>query len=435
MKSQSDCKVSIIIPFHNEERFIEECIISAEKQTINEKEIICIDDHSDDLSYETVARLSKIYTNIVLVKNESEGVGAARNFGIKIAKGEFISFLDADDTFEDSDALEQMYLSMSNTSMDICGSLRCWMINGVKEPQPLFDSEELIVANNGMKVIFSEYQNDFCFQSYIYRRDFLLEKGILFPRYRRYQDPPFLLSAMSEAQVFWVVPQRLYCYRYGHQNKQVISSKIEDALDGIYDNLIYAKEKGYNKLIDRTIERVETMYYEDVMNNMSPVVMRKTLLINDICQAVENRNLNIVLDSCEFIKRNKEIEKSYRELSDSFVTMDLLNEMKKNKEWKMFFQGDIKSLVIYGLGKYGKLLIDSLENSGIEIKAVIDKKKSEYKDCVVLSPEDELPECDAVVVSVLQYRTMKDPIEIDTKTRILYLMDLVWDYKNREVNA
>ena len=93
--------VSIIIPCFNQEKYITDAIMSAEKQTYKDIEIVFIDDCSTDGSLEVVNDLKKKYTNIVVLKNESNlGVVDSRNKAIDFAKGFYILPLDGDDTIE-----------------------------------------------------------------------------------------------------------------------------------------------------------------------------------------------------------------------------------------------------------------------------------------------------------------------------------------------
>ena len=93
--------VSIIIPCFNQEKYITDAIMSAENQTYKDIEIVFIDDCSTDGSLEVVNELKKKYTNIVVLKNETNlGVVDSRNKAIDVAKGFYILPLDGDDTIE-----------------------------------------------------------------------------------------------------------------------------------------------------------------------------------------------------------------------------------------------------------------------------------------------------------------------------------------------
>lgn len=93
--------VSIIIPCFNQEKYITDAILSAENQTYKDIEIVFIDDCSTDNSLEVVNELKNKYSNIVVLKNETNlGVVDSRNKAIDVAKGFYILPLDGDDTIE-----------------------------------------------------------------------------------------------------------------------------------------------------------------------------------------------------------------------------------------------------------------------------------------------------------------------------------------------
>ena len=93
-----DIKISVIIPVYNAEKSIEKCLDSVLLQNISPIEIIIINDCSSDRSYRIMEGYNEKYPYIKIINNlVNEGAGAARNKGIKSAKGKYITFLDSDD--------------------------------------------------------------------------------------------------------------------------------------------------------------------------------------------------------------------------------------------------------------------------------------------------------------------------------------------------
>ncbi len=103
-----DLKVSVIVPVYNGEKHLEQCMDSITGQTLREIEIICVDDGSADRSLEILERYAKKDERVRVICQKNAGAGAARNTGSAQAEGEYLSFLDADDFFE-QDMLEQAY--------------------------------------------------------------------------------------------------------------------------------------------------------------------------------------------------------------------------------------------------------------------------------------------------------------------------------------
>ncbi|MBC8632137.1 glycosyltransferase [[Eubacterium] tenue] len=112
-------KVSIIIPVYNVEKYIDECILSAINQTLDDIEIIAIDDKSTDSSLDILNKYKEKYDFVRVIANEKNmGVSATRNIGIRNAKGRYIYFLDSDDHM-DLNAMEICYEKANEYDLDI----------------------------------------------------------------------------------------------------------------------------------------------------------------------------------------------------------------------------------------------------------------------------------------------------------------------------
>lgn len=119
-------RISVIVPVYNVEKYILRCIESIQKQTIKQIQIILIDDGSRDQSGVLCDESAKTDNRIIVIHQENSGVSAARNAGIKLASGEYISFIDADD-FIDPNMLEKLYLLAIENDADIvaCAAHYC----------------------------------------------------------------------------------------------------------------------------------------------------------------------------------------------------------------------------------------------------------------------------------------------------------------------
>lgn len=89
--------VSILIPVYNVENYLEKCLDSVISQTMNNIEIICVNDGSTDHSGEILEKYQKKDKRIIVVNKENGGLPSARNAGLEIARGKYIGFVDSDD--------------------------------------------------------------------------------------------------------------------------------------------------------------------------------------------------------------------------------------------------------------------------------------------------------------------------------------------------
>ena len=119
-------KVSVVIPVYNSEKYLLKAIESIIKQNLKGIEIIIVDDGSTDNSKSIAEGLAKKYENIKIISQENAGPGAARNKGIKIASGEYITFLDADDYYPNN-IFGEIYKLLKKYSADVfIGNILCF---------------------------------------------------------------------------------------------------------------------------------------------------------------------------------------------------------------------------------------------------------------------------------------------------------------------
>lgn len=108
--------VTVIIPVYNGEKFIEEAIISVLNQTYKDMEVLVIDDGSEDGTSEIV---KKYEPKVKYIYQSNKGPSAARNLGMDLAKGEYLAFLDADDTYEPTKIEKQVMILNTYPDVDV----------------------------------------------------------------------------------------------------------------------------------------------------------------------------------------------------------------------------------------------------------------------------------------------------------------------------
>ena len=111
-------KVSVIVPVYNAEKYIEDCLNSITKQSLQDIEIICINDGSTDNSLEVMQEIAKKDLRIKIFSQENKGPSITRNFGLSVAKGEYVLFVDSDDMLE-LNAIEYLYSEVKLNNLDI----------------------------------------------------------------------------------------------------------------------------------------------------------------------------------------------------------------------------------------------------------------------------------------------------------------------------
>ena len=110
-------KISIVIPVYNVEKYLDKCVQSARHQTLQDIEIILVDDESPDGCPQMCDEYAKQDGRIKVVHKKNGGLGFARNSGLEVATGEYITFLDSDD-FVDLNTYEHLYNIAKANSLD-----------------------------------------------------------------------------------------------------------------------------------------------------------------------------------------------------------------------------------------------------------------------------------------------------------------------------
>ena len=167
MQNSDTPKVSLLVPICNVERYLRVCLDSAVAQTLNDIEIICINDGSTDHSADVLTSAQRRDGRVRCLTQENAGAGMARNKGIAEAKGEYIAFLDADDLYPGPYALETLLAAAEKSGAMVCGgSIEKAKGNDV---HPMF-----VFTEEGFHNACDEPLDRF-FARFIYNRNFLLE--------------------------------------------------------------------------------------------------------------------------------------------------------------------------------------------------------------------------------------------------------------------
>ncbi len=253
-------KVSIIIPFHNVENYILECLNSVISQTLKDIEIICIDDGSDDKSRQIVEQIKSNDERIILLSTpKAMGQSHARNLGLEVATGEYIGFVDSDDVIE-KDMFEKMY----NLALSVDSDITMCLAN-------LLDDKTKEVSTNDYYSLrsFEKYSSS-CFDAEIakneilnypaviwnkiYKREFLKSIGAKFSEGYIYEDLPFCYETFVKANKVNILWEYLYNYR---QNRT--SSTMQNADKKVYDRI---------PMVAKTYEIFKGLSYFKEMNGV-----------------------------------------------------------------------------------------------------------------------------------------------------------------------
>ncbi len=262
-------KVSVIIPVYNAEQFLKSCLDSVLSQTINDLEILCTDDGSSDASLAILQEYSEKDKRVRFFCQENKGAGPARNLCLANAHGEYVVFMDSDDSYPEKETLELLYNAAKANNCPIVAGYRSMLTEmGIHDDihDPLYKLAQ--DHTEGVLLHYRDVQYDFNYQCYFFQRSLLVENDITFPDYRRCQDPPFLVRALIAADTFFLLPIPTYVYRWGHQNIQWNKRKINDLLKAHIDLLQMSRTAQLEKLHKSVASRLEGKYKDIIVSNL-----------------------------------------------------------------------------------------------------------------------------------------------------------------------
>lgn len=181
-------KISIIVPIYESERYLDKCVKSLLSQVYEDYEIILVDDGSHDRSGSICDEYAKRSNRIKVVHKTNGGVSSARNVGISVALGDFITFVDADDVVSSS------YLSSFSIEHDISIQGYIQVRNGLTS-KVSYDS---VVINGDIAVAFCEKGYANAVWGKLFRKDIINQNTIEFPEWLSFsEDTVFCLRYVT----------------------------------------------------------------------------------------------------------------------------------------------------------------------------------------------------------------------------------------------
>jgi glycosyltransferase involved in cell wall biosynthesis len=222
VEAPSDPKVSVIIPVHGVEKYIEECIRSVQRQSLREIEIIPVNDVSPDGSQAIIDRLAREDARIrPIVLDKNVGQGFARNKALDVARGDYVWFIDADDYMPNPAFLEKAVAMAERTGSDMVRGRKIWRhveTEGVEGHSLSPDRAETYfpdtvegIAVRDMPLLMESWH----FWLWLYRRDFVERIGLRF-QLTQMEERPFVMQALLAADTVSLLAEEATRYRVRH---------------------------------------------------------------------------------------------------------------------------------------------------------------------------------------------------------------------------
>ncbi len=253
-------KVSIIVPIYKVEKEMDRCIKSILNQTYSNLEIILVNDGSPDKCPEMCNDYAEIDRRIKVIHKRNGGLSDARNEGLKIATGDYISFIDSDDWVADV-FIECLLGSLIETNSDIA-ICNYYLVNekGQKFKHKMVKEIEVLNHEEGISTLFAQQKFGCMVCTKLYKKN--LFNNLEFPKGKLYEDIAISLPIFDRAKQSVLINKELYYY-FQHENSIVNSGFNIHKLDMLkytMKMISYSHNHGHKYDVE-----AETFYLKSLM--------------------------------------------------------------------------------------------------------------------------------------------------------------------------
>lgn len=374
-------EVTVIIPIHNSEKYLEECIESALSQSFRNLEILCIDGGSEDRSREMIKNFQKMDSRIIPIYDRNTSYGHKINVGIDRARGKYVAILESDDRME-PDMIETLHEAAETHGADVVDGDYYELLSydgrelrsGVRKRGNMEDYGHLI--DNAKEPDISTAG----IWTGLYKKSFLLEQNIRLNESpgASYQDLSFLFLTSLLAGRVYHVRKPIYQYRVDNGGSSVkdeskifeIAGECEFLRNDLFNRGIREKRKwnlyyirkydafywNYCRLSKKAGETFLEKYEEELRDDI-----KKGAIDREIFRSSLYERAFLLLDDREtFIEKAAQV--SVRPfLERACGSMEKIGG---------------REVVLFGAGSYGTRLMDVFIRNGICIKGVCDNARA-----------------------------------------------------------
>lgn len=235
--------ISIIIPCYNSSKTLNKCFDSLKKQTYKDFELIFINDGSIDNTLELLEEIKKNNTemNIEIINQKNAGVSAARNVGLRLARGEYISFVDPDDSVEET-FLETLFGDMTSNDVDISviGVLKSTSLPRNRVERNKVDKEEFITS-----IFQSDMTKGYSWNK-LFKKKILVDNTIYFKEdLSIMEDLEFCLNYANFVKSVYLNTSQLYNYYISEDG--IMTSSWQDKKMSVIKTFDYILSMNFSK--------------------------------------------------------------------------------------------------------------------------------------------------------------------------------------------
>lgn len=413
-------KISIIMPLYNAEKYLAESLHSILEQTFTEFELICVNDASTDATMEILRRFQCADNRIKIIENkERSGAAASRNRGICEALGQYITFLDGDDIFE-QEMLEAAYKTIDECDADIAiyeytvvSSEHIYEKKKIERTQKFKKKfcEKPFSATDCEPIEFAQWSFSPC--NKLYRRDFISSNHLEFQSLASCNDVYFVgMALLLSKKTIVLADRRVMVYARNHNTVTRISYDRDPmccylAMQKIGEELV-ARERFpetfqhyYCTLFYRMRGALLSAKRSDTAESFYSFLREEGLkCLQDLGSCYYKRIDSYVLNLLENYKRQDFSSEWYRYESTFAYYLDKNTE--KVEALFQTYQNKNMRIALWGAGANARVLLNFLAKHSLEVAEIVDRDDrkqgtmlGEYR---IKRPEDILGKVQVVIV-------------------------------------
>ncbi len=282
--------ISIVVPVYNVEKYIKKCLLSIQNQTFTDFEVLVVDDESSDHSPEIIREFTDHDERFTIYRKKNEGTSMARNYGISLARGEYITFIDSDDYIRE-DFLEVLYHECVDNDADVacCRFKYAYTKTGLNMPMIFSPKKQIMSGRKAMiMTIHDTLMKNYAWNK-LYKRSLFTGRDIHYPT-MYFEDIATTGRVIFHANKVAVTDQYLYYYvqRDGSLMTTMSAQRISDYARSVLIIKNYVMSNGqyqdYKKAIHYFVRRMH------LVNIYS--VARMHILTRDLKNMKHNLDIN-----------------------------------------------------------------------------------------------------------------------------------------------
>ncbi len=371
-----EIKVSVILPVYNVSEFLPQCLDSVTKQTLHEIEIICVNDGSTDHSLSILEDYARKDERFVILTQKNQGAGAARNTGLEVAQGKYISLVDPDD-FIELTMLEKLYKRAEATEAELVvmntreyhNRLKIFRDCAYGNALPFMPKEEVVTYRD---VDLAFYP--FCIWApwnKFYLRSFLQREQHKFQNIYRKDGLYFSHLSFFLAKKVSILNEVLYNYRVGmkHNSTSTDFAYPLDVYTALSATIAKLKELEVSKEVMLRYQRMSMNLLLHALETYSNFDSFDKLYQKVVCDGEKDFEFVSVLHNLSLEMQGK--YQKIRTLSSSEYLFDLYRSQKKitekQEEWLTFTVNcqNATPLCFFGAGEHGKTMLKIFKEKGL----------------------------------------------------------------------